>query len=368
MDDREAYIALNMMQGVGPVTVRTLATALGSPGRIMQATDAELRAVPGAARDVVEIIIAKRGAIDPRRENERAAALGAHLVAVGDEEYPRSLAAIHDPPMALYVKGTLELRDKHAVAIVGSRQTTNYGLETAERMAYLLAQNGITVVSGLARGIDSAAHRGALKAKGRTLAVLGGGLDRFFPPENKALGDEIAGNGAVMTEYPLGREPDKTTFPVRNRIVSGLAMGVLVVEANATSGAMITARQALEQGRQVFAVPGRIDSSTARGAHALIKAGAKLVENVEDILDEFEMLIPRQAAPQPALPRPPLSADEQKVVDALAEEGQTDLDNLTRRTGLAPSAMSALLVVLEMKRVIRMLPGRVIALRRDAGN
>lgn len=365
MNDRDAYIALNMMRGVGPVTVRTLATALGSPARIMDASDSDLRAVPGAVRDVVDIIIEKRRAVDPLREIERAAALGAHMVAVIDEEYPRPLAAIHDPPMALYVKGTLELRDKHAVAIVGSRQTTNYGIETAERMAFLLAQNGITVVSGLARGIDSAAHRGALKGKGRTLAVLGGALDRFFPPENQALGGEIAGSGAVITEFPLGREPDKTTFPVRNRIVSGLSMGVLVVEASATSGAMITARQALEQGRQVFAVPGRVDSGTARGAHALIKGGAKLVETVDDILEEFEMLIPRQAAPQAVLPRPPLSADEQKVADALAEHGQTDLDSLTRQTGLTPAAMNALLVVLEMKRVIRMLPGRIIALRRD---
>lgn len=369
MDSRQAYIALNMIQGIGPVRVRALVAALGSPEAILGADRGTLQAVPGVGAETVTRIVEQREGVDPVREEERAAALGACLITQADAAYPKRLLQIHDPPLALYVQGELQSRDEHGVAIVGSRRTSHYGLETAERLAYQLAQSGVTVISGLARGIDTAAHRGALKGRGRTLAVLGGGLDCFFPPENADLAREMTAHGAVMTEYALGRQPDKTTFPVRNRIVSGLSVGVVVVEADVTSGAMITADQAMEQGRTVFAVPGRIDAMGSRGPHKLIKNGARLVESVEDILQELESLLPRGAGrpvvgggPLPVGPR--FTPGEQSLMDVLEPEGESDVDSLIRRSGLRASEVTALLVGLEMKRAVRLLPGQRVGLRR----
>jgi DNA processing protein len=363
MNDRDAYIVLNMMQGVGPVSVRALALHLGSVAAIFSASAADLQAAPEVGREIINKICEQRTRLDPVREVARAAELEARIITPVDAEYPRPLIEIYDPPLAMYVQGTLESRDRHAIAVVGSRHTTHYGLECAERLAQQLAQNGFTVVSGLARGIDTAAHQGALKGQGRTLAILGGALDQFYPPENRALGQAIAHQGAVLSEFLLGREPDRTTFPMRNRIISGLALGVLVVEADLTSGAMITARQALEQGRAVFAVPGRIDTPTSTGPHALIKGGAKLVANVEDILEEFQNLLP-QVKPghiAPDRPCPPLGAEEQRLMAVLEKEDPLDVDALTRQAGLSAAAASALLMTLEMKRIIRMLPGRMVA-------
>jgi DNA processing protein len=370
LDSRQAYIALNMMQGVGPVRVRTLVTALGSPEAILTADRKTLLAVAGVGADTVSKILDQRDGIDVAQEEERAAALGAHLVTQVDAEYPRRLLQIYDPPMALYVQGLLQARDEHGVALVGSRRTSHYGLETAERLAFQLAENGVTVVSGLARGIDTAAHRGALKGKGRTVAVLGGGLDCLFPAENAGLAGEIVGHGAVMSEYAMGRQPDRTTFPVRNRIVSGLSLGVVVVEADVTSGAMITANQAMEQGRTVFAVPGRIDAIGARGPNRLIKSGARLVEGVDDILQELETLLPKAPVRSAAEPGttargPRFTPDENTLMALIEPEGEMDVDSLIRGSGLKASAVSVLLLGLEMKRAVKMLPGQRVGLRRQ---
>ncbi len=361
---REAYIVLNMMQGVGPVSVRTLAGALGSPEAVFEASRDELMAVRGVSGEIVNRILEQRERIDAGQEEQRAESAGARLVTPVDAEYPARLGQIYDPPLALYVRGTLQARDEQSVAIVGSRRTTHYGLETAERLAFQLAQNGVTVISGLARGIDTAAHKGALKGSGRTLGVLGGGLDCMFPPENAELAARMAGQGAVMTEYPFGRQPDKTTFPVRNRIVSGMSLGVLVVEADCTSGAMITARQAMEQGRTVFAVPGRIDSNGSRGPHQLIKDGARLVEGVEDILQEFEMLIPRPVRGGEAAAGPRLTTEETALVALLEDEGEMEIDRLIQASGRTAAEISVMLLGLEMKRAVKMLPGQRVALRR----
>ncbi len=227
---------------------------------------------------------------------------------------------------------------------------------------------GFTVVSGLARGIDTAAHKAALKGGGRTLAVLGSAIDRLYPEENAELADKIAESGAVISEYTMGREPDRTTFPYRNRVVSGLSLGVLLVEADVKSGAVITATGALEQGRSVFAVPGRADTPHARGCHMLIKQGAKLCEDIDDILQEFEMLIPEAkktaAEKMPKRPDVPLTDDEQAVVKALWKGG-LDVDTLARAANLKSAQLSALLLGLEMKRVVRVLPGRIVELRED---
>jgi DNA processing protein len=278
-----------------------------------------------------------------------------------DPDYPEALAGIYDPPLSLYVRGALQQGDRHAMAIVGTRRGTHYGRDTAKRLAGGLARAGYTVVSGLARGIDTVAHQGALEAKGRTLAVIGSGMDHLYPPDNAELADRIAEQGAVISEFPLVRRPDRTTFPMRNRIISGLSKGIVVVEAGQRSGALITADAALEQGRDVFAVPGRIDNRYADGPNALIRKGAVLVRGVEDILQECGTLWGGALAKAAAAPRELCRLnEEERSLLGLLEHGEQGVDELIRRSGLGASRVSAVLLALEMKRVIRMLPGRVV--------
>src|SRR5208283_4543232 len=241
--------------------------------------------------------------------------------------------------------------------------TTHYGMEVARKLGYQLAYLGVTVVSGAARGIDSAAHQGALSAKGRTVAVLGTGINLVTPPENAKLFEQIAESGALITQFPFNRPGDKQSFPIRNRIIAGMTLGTVVVEANLTSGALITANFAVEYGRQVFAVPGRIDSPRSKGCHDLIKKGAKLCEGAEDILSEFEYLFPPSNRPPTpgetgVLPAIELSPSEQKVYDLLSNE-EIGIDDVIRKSGLPSSAVSVALLSLEMKRLIRQLPGKM---------
>lgn len=367
MTSRDAYIALNMIPGLGPITVRALIDSLGSPQAVFEASGDQLLSVRGIGPQLQSQILTQRAALDPQLECARAAELGAHLVTPLDDEYPELLRAIYDPPLPLYVRGSLEL--SHGLAIVGSRKATHYGLNVVDRMAYQLSQTGFTIVSGLARGIDTAAHRGALKAKGRTVAVLGGALDQLYPPENAELADAIARRGALISEYPLGRPADRRTFPYRNRIISGLSKGVLVVEAGCKSGSLHTADAALEQGRTVFAVPGRIDHPASKGSHRLIKNGAKLVDNVGDIVEEFELLIPPGELDEPAgcssaRPEVPLSEGERALVEQLWS-GAQDVDSLARAAGLSSAQISGVLLGLEMKRVVNVLPGRRVELADD---
>jgi DNA processing protein len=367
MNEREAYIALNAMEKVGPVGVRSLSSQLGSISAIFEADKQALMTAKGIGPEVADAIIRQRDSIDWQGEIERAAALGAHIVTQIDQEYPKQLLEIHDPPLALYVWGQIEQRDKHAIAVVGTRRPTHYGREAATELASQLARTGFVVISGLAQGIDTAAHDAALKAGGRTLAVIGSGLEHIYPPSGLDLAKRISEHGAVISEFPVGRQPDKTTFPMRNRIVSGLSLGVLVVEAGRSSGALITANQALEQGRSVFAVPGRIDSHASVGTNELIKNGAKLVMGVEDILADYEFLIPpgpRQSAAGKAGPLPQLSDEEVKLTELLGE-GECEVDKLIRDSGLKPAVVSSLLIGLEMKRMVRMLPGRVVEMARS---
>jgi DNA processing protein len=361
-----------MIEGIGPVMVRSLIDALGSPSAVFDQDLTDLTMVRRIGSKLSESILSQRSRVDPQAEIEKAESLGVRIITPLDEEYPDLLKAIHDPPLALYVRGELLSRDRHALGIVGSRKATHYGLNVADRMAYQLAQTGFAIVSGLARGIDTAAHQGALKAKGRTIAVLGAAIDHLTPPENAELADAIAQSGAVISEYPLGRQADRQTFPYRNRIISGLSQGVLVVEAGFKSGSIHTADAALEQGRSVFAIPGRIDHPSSRGTHRLIKNGAKLVDNVGDILEEFELLIPPGTMEEPenkpaARPEIPLSDAEKKLVEALWP-GAQDVDTLAREAGMTSAEMSGLLLGLEMKRVIKMLPGRIVELADDLRN
>src|SRR5437660_3276182 len=330
MDSREALVALNMVEGVGPIRVRQLLEQFGEAAAILKASRSQLAAVRGIGEDTAEAISKWETDVPLAAELKRIADFGCHIVIQTDAEYPELLRQIYDPPLVLYVKGTLLPKDKNAVAMVGSRMTTHYGIEVARKLAYQLAYVGVTVVSGAARGIDTAAHQGALTGKGRTIGVLGTGINLVFPPENVELYERIIANGALITQFPFNRPADKQAFPIRNRIVAGMTLGTVVVEANLTSGALITSNFATEYGRQVFAVPGRIDSPRSKGCHELIKKGAKLCEGAEDILSEFEYLFPASNRPAGAsetgvLPALTLSDNEQKVYDALnLEESSTD--------------------------------------------
>ena len=364
MDSREALIALNLIEGVGPVRVRQLLEHFGEAPTILQASKAQLLHVRGIGEDTAENISGWEKSVDLAGELKRIAEFGCHVLISSDENYPELLRQIYDPPVVLYVKGELTAKDKNAVAMVGSRQTTHYGIETARKLAYQLAYVGVTVVSGGARGIDTAAHQGALGAKGRTVAVLGTGINIVFPPENNDLFERIAANGAVITQFPFNRPADKQSFPIRNRIVAGMTLGTVVVEANLTSGALITANMAVEAGRQIFAVPGRIDSPRSKGCHDLIKKGAKLCEGAEDILSEFEYLFPASNKrptlnDDGTLPALTLSENEQKVYDALEEASESSIDEVIRRSGLPTSTVSVALLGLEMKRVVKQLPGKM---------
>jgi DNA processing protein len=364
MDSREAFVALNMIEGVGPVRARSLLEHFGDAPRILAASKHALSRVRNIGEDTAAAISNWEKAIDLAGELKRISDFGCHVLIQTDDNYPPSLREIYDPPLVLYVKGGLTAKDKNAVALVGSRLTTHYGLETARKLAYQLAYTGVTVVSGGARGIDTAAHQGALSGKGRTIAVLGTGINLVFPTENAELFERIAAHGAVMTQFPFNRPADKQSFPIRNRIVAGMTLGTVVVEANLTSGALITANFATEYGRQIFAVPGRIDSPRSKGCHDLIKKGAKLCEGVEDILSEFEYLFPASNRPPSAgetgvLPALELNENEQKIYDAVKADDETTIDEIIRASGLPSSTVSVALFGLEMKRLVRQLPGKL---------
>ncbi len=365
MDPREALVALNMIEHVGPVRVRQLLEYFGDAPSILRAPRQQLLQVRGIGEETAEAIANWEKSVDLGSELKRVRDFGCHILTQADGDYPELLRQIYDPPIVLYVKGGLGARDRNSMAMVGSRRTTHYGHETARKLAYQLAYVGVTVVSGGARGIDTAAHQGALSAKGRTIAVLGTGINIIFPPENAELFQRIAVHGAVITQFPFNRKADKQSFPIRNRIVAGMTLGTVVVEANLTSGALITAGMAVENGRQVFAVPGRIDSPQSKGCHDLIKKGAKLCEGAEDVLSEFEYLFPpANRPPSPAesgtLPALSLSGNEEKVYDVLSND-EIAMDDVIRRSGLTASAVSVALFGLEMKRLIRQLPGRLFA-------
>jgi DNA processing protein len=363
MDCREALIALNLIEGLGPIRVRQLLEHFGDAPAVLRASRQQQLQVRGIGEETAEAIAHWEKTVDLAAELKRIAEFGCRVVAQDDAEYPELLRQIYDPPIVLYVKGQLLPKDKNAVAVVGSRMTTHYGIEAARKLAYQLAYLGVTVVSGGARGIDSAAHQGALSANGRTIVVLGTGINLVIPPENAQLFERIAANGALLTQFPFNRPGDKQSFPIRNRIIAGMTLGTVVVEANLTSGALITANFANDYGRQVFAVPGRIDSPRSKGCHDLIKKGAKLCEGAEDILSEFEYLFPASnRPPSPAetgvLPALTLSENEQKVYDLLSND-ELGIDDVIRKSGLPSSAASVSLLSLEMKRLIRQLPGKL---------
>ncbi len=360
MNSTEACIALNMLPTIGPVRLRKLLQVFETPERVLAAKRMALREVEGVGNEVAEQIANWESIVDLPAELQRIKEFGATVLTQESPLYPRSLREIHAPPIVLYVWGEILDRDRHAIAVIGSRKTTHYGSECAKKLAYQIAYAGLTVISGLARGIDTAAHQGALAAKGRTIGVIGSGLSRLYPPENQALAEKISnGNGAILSEFSMEIEPDRQTFPMRNRIISGWSHGILVVEAGLNSGALITASQAIEQGRSVYAVPGHINAPSAMGSNRLIQQGAKLVTNAGDILDDLEILLPN-TKPSPeaaARPLPPLTDEEKRVYEAI-NSAETPIDQIAAKSDLPSGTVSSTLLRLELKRLVKQLPGK----------
>jgi DNA processing protein len=375
--DIEKWLKLIRADGVGPVTFAKFIRHFGSPDRALGASVSELAKVDGIGLKTAERIASTRDKFDSADELALAEKLGVYLVTLEDRRYPPVLKQIYDPPPVLYVKGSLTRQDNLAISIVGSRRCSLYGQEQSTRFAHFLASAGFTICSGMARGIDTLAHQGALAAAGRTIAVQGCGLANIFPPENKKLFELIAESGACISELPLRYEPLAENFPPRNRIIAGLSLGTIVIEAGLNSGALITAKAALDYNREVMAVPGKIDSPLSQGTHKLLKEGARLIESVGDVMealgyigDQLEPHASRAAADAAAQAEAPLfdakqlklSADEQTIHNCLDKEPK-HVEQVIADTELTPGGVSAALISLRLKGLIKQLPGSMFVKR-----
>jgi DNA processing protein len=358
-------LALHLVPGVGPRLAAALLERFGDATGVLRAPRDELTEVPRVGPDLAGRIAAALDADDLRQELEELGRSDVRLIGLGTPDYPAGLAEIPDPPPLLYCRGAVTAADAEAVALVGSRHGTEYGRRAAARLAAGLARAGVCVVSGLARGVDGAAHRAALEASGRTLAVLANGLATVYPPEHKGLAAQVAAAGAVLSESRMRQAPERGLFPARNRIISGLARVVVVVEAGERSGALLTASHAAEQGRTVMAVPGPVDGESSAGCHALIRDGAVLARGVDDVLEELRGAsavasgAPAAAAAPaaaPAEPPPGLDEAQRRVWDALAG-GPRTFDELAQQLGAPAPALSTALLMMEMKKAVRRLPG-----------
>ena len=357
-EDTGAWLRLALTPQLGPSTQRKLLRALRGPREIFEASRAEL--VRAAGESAAQAVLAGADTALVQRSIDWLQQSGNHLLTLADQRYPRALLETTDPPLLLFVMGRVELLDHAALAVVGSRTATPRGTRDAEAFAQALSDAGLTIISGLALGIDSAAHRGGLSGASSSVAVVGTGLDKVYPARNRELAHRLAIEGALISEFPLGTPPLAANFPRRNRVISGLARGCLVVEAALRSGSLITARQALEQGREVFAVPGSIHSPLSKGCHWLIKQGAKLVETAQDVLEELGLVA---VATGVSAPREddgaPLQPHESAVLAAMGFE-PVDLDTICQRTNLAADAASALLLKLELEGYLSRLPGGLL--------
>ena len=377
--DYTDHLALALVPGLGPKLTAALLARFGSPAAALRATAAELLEIPHVGEKLAPALAAALRTVDIGPELDLLTRFAVRPVPLGWAGYPPPLAAVAAPPPLLYFRGSWTDADANAIGIVGSRACTAYGRKMAEQLSRDLVRAGFTIVSGLARGIDGAAHRAALDAGGRTIAVLAGGLSSIYPPEHADLAEEIAKRGALVTETPMSVAPQPGMFPARNRIISGLSRGVIVVEANAKSGALITATHAGEQGREVFAVPGAADSAASAGCLELIRKGARLIRNADDVIEDLKGIAaadfshlasgarrppdgsaregtdkPNQAD-APGSPLPALDATQQRVYDALAAKRHAD--ELVRELGVSAGDLARALMQLELKKVVRRLPG-----------
>ncbi|MBW8017731.1 MAG: DNA-protecting protein DprA [Planctomycetes bacterium] len=371
--DIELWLKLIRSEGIGPVTFGRLLKRFSTVDRIFGASVSELTKIDGIGDRTAQRIVRTRDDFCPKTELALADKLGVYVINLDDDRYPPPLKSIPDAPPVLYVKGEFQRSDSLAVAIVGSRRCSAYGTEQASRFAHLLASAGFTIVSGMARGIDTAGHRGAISACGRTIAVQGCGLSNIFPPENEELFAKIAGCGACISELPLGYEPLSENFPARNRIIAALSMGVVVIEATAKSGALLTVKASLAYNREVMAVPGKIDSYLSAGAHKIIKQGAKLVDCIEDVMEALGYIgqgikahasqAAEKAEKESDMPlfdvgRLNLSDNERAVI-ALLDGDPLHTDEVIGKTQLGAGAVNSALISLRLKGLIKQLPGNL---------
>ncbi|MEC8825357.1 MAG: DNA-processing protein DprA [Verrucomicrobiota bacterium] len=366
MTSKEAFLALNLLPGIGPIRARRLLEAFPQPQDVISASEKDLQQIPGIGREMARSIRGWEDLIDLAEEQRRMADHGITTVTLEDSDYPPALREIHDSPFLLYVKGQIEPCDAAAVGVVGSRRMTHYGREQARKLSFQLARAGFTIISGLARGIDTAAHEAALAAEGRTIAVLGSGIGNIYPAENDVLANRVAENGAVISEFPVLYVPDKQSFPLRNRIVSGMSEGLLVIEAPGRSGSLITANQALEQGRTVFAVPGPIDRPNSEGCNRLIRQGATLVTSAQDVIDDLstglnslnlEFAAPEHPSEKTSPTLESLDDQQARILEEL-EKGEQTIDTISEAISVPAGAVSASLLQLEMKSLVKQLPGK----------
>ena len=357
------WVGFNIVRGVGPTRLRALLDYFGDVERAWHAPAEELRRT-GLDRRSLKNLLAARATLDLERELERIAAAGAQVLTWGSPGYPRLLREISAPPPVLYVKGTLTEEDAWAVAVVGTRRALTYGREVTRRLTTTLARSGITIISGMARGIDAEAHWAALKAGGRTIAVFGCGIDCIYPPEHRKLAEEIVAQGALVSDYPLGTRPEGPNFPPRNRIISGLSLGVLVTQAGVRSGALITADYAAEQGRDVFAVPGSILMRGCAGTNALIQDGAKVVLGPEDVLEELNLtMVAEQSEARQVLPA---DETEASLLACLSVE-PTHVDDLRQRVDMPIAQVTSTLALMELKGMVRQVGGMKYVVARESG-
>lgn len=392
---------LNLIQGIGPKTIIHVVEILGSAEKVLNATPQELEKIEELPSNLRDALTNKPLGCPLERELELIEEFGCHLITYYDEDYPPLLKQIDNPPLLLYVRGELKPEDALSISLVGSREAKDYGRRVSYQLSFQIAQRGLTVTSGFAKGIDTCAHRGAIEANGRTIAVMGNGLSIIYPAGNSELVEKVIDSGAIISEFPMGMKPRSENFPRRNRIISGLSFGTVVVEASIRSGALITARLASEQGRDVFAVPGEIFSELSTGTHKLIDAGAKLISTVDDLLDALPLHFRNQIAAAtavsstdsdkntqqplpvnkvdferidntdsstttentnttPAIPPPDLTTDEKTIFNAI-EMPSSHIDTIVRTTDLPISQVSSVLLMLELKGIIQQLPGKMFS-------
>ncbi len=362
MDETKLRSMLTLMAvpNVGETRLRYLVDTFKTPENVFQTPVEQLTALPNISQNLANDILTFR---NPRWVDKQLSQIDKHgvrIISLWDNNYPAQLRTIFDPPPVLFIKGQLLPEDAFAMAIVGTRRATHYGRQMAKTLSTNLSQRGISIISGLARGIDSVAHKSAIIAGGRTIAVLGSGLDVIYPPENRKLFAEIELNGAIISEFPMGTRPEAGNFPGRNRVISGLSLGVLIVEAPEKSGALLTADFALDQGREVFALPGNVTSPMSAGTNHLLKSGAKIVTDVEDIIDELRHL-PQSISQRKKLDKkeaPKLSGKESGIYQALSTE-PIHIDLLSEQTGLQTSELLGHLLQMELKGAVTQLPGKL---------
>jgi DNA processing protein len=362
VDPRMYWVGFNMVKGIGAVRFKALLDSFGTAEAAWNASPETLQEV-GLSRKIIESFQRVRNGVSLEQIWERIQSLGVKVLTWDDEGYPRHLKDIDQPPPVLYVRGSLLPEDEWAVAIVGTRRVTSYGRQVAEEVATAMAHNGVTIVSGLARGVDSIAHQAAVNAGGRTLAVLGNGVDLVYPPENRRLASQILEHGALLSDYALGTPPDGINFPPRNRIISGLSLAVIIVEAGETSGALITASFAAEQGRDVFAVPGNINAPQSQGTNRLIRDGAQPLINPQDVLEALNLtMVTEHRAVRVALPSDPI---ESRLYKLLSQEPM-HVDEIRAQTDMPIETVSATLAMMELKGMVRQVGGmNYIAVRES---